>query len=109
MSFYASTHTHLKSVFDADVNLTKYCQLIKKMGGQGFVLTDHGVLSAIEDAKEAADAEGIKFVPGVEAYIEEDDALLKRQHLILIANIIIQKNFSAVRLTGQIRLKISVH
>lgn len=85
MSFYASTHTHLKSVFDADVNLTKYCQLIKKMGGQGFVLTDHGVLSAIEDAKEAADAEGIKFVPGVEAYIEEDDTLLKRQHLILIA------------------------
>lgn len=77
MSFYASTHTHLKSVFDADVNLTKYCQLIKKMGGQGFVLTDHGVLSAIEDAKEAADAEGIKFVPGVEAYIEEDDTLLK--------------------------------
>ncbi len=81
--FYASLHTHVRSLFDADINPTALCQKIKEMGGQGCAITDHGVLSSIEDYRPVFKEYGLKMIPGVELYV--DGGLLGRLHLVLLA------------------------
>lgn len=81
--FVTSIHTHVRSIFDAHIDATALCLKIKEMGGKGCVITDHGVLSSIEDYKAVFNAQGLKLIPGVEVYV--DGGILGRLHLILIA------------------------
>lgn len=88
---YGSIHTHMQSRFDTADNIPRFVEKLGEYGAAGFVLTDHGVLSAVDDVDKAVkeynekNGTSIKFIPGVEAYVEEDDDLFPRKHLILIA------------------------
>lgn len=81
--FTASLHTHVRSLYDADIDAVKLCKKIKEIGGQGCAITDHGVVSSIEDYRAVFDSEGLKMIPGCELYI--DGGLLGRLHLVVLA------------------------
>jgi DNA polymerase-3 subunit alpha len=81
--FTASLHTHVASMFDASIEGNALCARIKELGGKGCVITDHGVLSSIEDYRRIFDKNGLKLVPGCELYV--DGGILGRLHLIVIA------------------------
>ena len=81
--FTASLHTHVKSIFDAQIEADQLCAKIKELGGKGCAITDHGVLTSILDYKEEFDKEGLKLVPGTELYLDGD--ILGRLHLIFLA------------------------
>ena len=81
--FCTSIHTHVQSLDDADINIAQLCERIKELNGDGCVITDHGAVSVIEDARPVFEKYGLKLVPGVEAYV--DGGILGRLHLILIA------------------------
>ena len=84
--FTASLHTHVRSLFDADIPTEDLIKRIKELGGEGCAITDHGSLAAIEDYKSAFNDAGLKLIPGVELYI--NGGTLKdvgRRHLILLA------------------------
>lgn len=82
-NFTASLHTHVRSLFDAHIEPAALCERIKEMGGKGCVITDHGVLSSIEDYRPVFRANDLKMIPGVELYV--DGGILGRLHLVLIA------------------------
>ena len=86
-TMYASTHTHtVDSRFDSTVSALSVFQKAKELGAVAVAITDHGVLTGVEAAKEAASKTGIKYIPGVEAYFSDEDASIdKRMHLILLA------------------------
>ena len=84
--FTASLHTHVRSIFDAQIDAKVLCEKIKELGGKGCAITDHGVLTSIEDYRRVFEAEELKMIPGVELYV--DGGILGRLHLILLA-----KNF----------------
>lgn len=81
--FTASLHTHVRSQFDAQINATSLCNKIIALGGKGCAITDHGVVSSIEDYRYAFSDSGLKLIPGVEMYV--DGKLLGRLHLVLLA------------------------
>lgn len=81
--FTASLHTHVRSLFDAQIEPNELCAKIKELGGKGCAITDHGVLSSIEDYKPVFQANDLKLIPGVELYVDGD--ILGRLHLILLA------------------------
>lgn len=81
--FTTSVHTHVLSCFDAQIEADKLCDKIIELGGKGIVVTDHGVLSSIESYRRVFETRGLKFIPGVELYVE--GYLGKRYHLVLIA------------------------
>lgn len=84
--FTASLHTHVRSLFDADIPAEDLVKKIKELGGKGCAITDHGSLAAIEDYKTVFQDAGLKLIPGVELYIS--GGTLKdvgRRHLILLA------------------------
>lgn len=81
--FVGSTHTHVKSLFDAQIEPEALCERIIEMGGKGCVITDHGVVSSIEDYRAVFATYQLKMIPGVEMYV--DGGILGRLHLILIA------------------------
>ena len=80
-------HTHTeRSRMDSGARFADIAKKAKELGADTVAVTDHGVLSGIEDAKIAFRAQGVKLIPGVEAYVEEDEeSLTKRMHLILLA------------------------
>lgn len=78
-----SLHNHLKSTFDADIKIEAFCKRVKELGMDGFVETDHGVLSNIDTAAAVCKNMGVKFIPGCEMYV--DGGILGRLHLLLIA------------------------
>ncbi len=82
IKFTGSIHTHVRSLFDAQIEPKALYDKIKALGGRGVVITDHGVLSSIEDYRPYFDSE-VKLIPGVEVYV--DGGSLGREHLILIA------------------------
>lgn len=79
---------------DSTMTVTELVKVAKSMGCPAITLTDHGTMSGIyelirasrEVVKDGKVIEpSIKAIPGVEAYIEEDDSLTKRSHLVLLA------------------------
>lgn len=88
---YGSIHTHMQSRFDTADDIPRFIERLGEYGTAGFVLTDHGVLSAVDDVRKAVEeyndknGTSMKFIPGVEAYVEEDEDIFPRKHLILIA------------------------
>ncbi len=81
--FTTSLHTHVRSLYDADIDAQALCSRIKELGGKGCAITDHGVLSSIEDYRRVFDANELKLIPGVELYV--DGGILGRLHLVVLA------------------------
>lgn len=81
-----SLHNHSQvSRYDSTMNVEALCKRAKECGYKAIALTDHGTLTGIDDFIAAAGKYGIKPIPGVEAYMQEDDSEYKRFHLILMA------------------------
>ena len=82
-NFTASLHTHVRSLFDAHIDAVRLCKRIKELDGKGCAITDHGVVSSIEDYRPVFADNGLKLIPGCELYV--DGGLLGRTHLIVLA------------------------
>lgn len=79
-------HCHSEnSRYDSTMKVKRMCERAKELGYEAITLTDHGTLTGIDDFIAAAQEVGIKPIPGVEAYMQEDNSLYKRFHLILLA------------------------
>ena len=82
---YGLLHCHSEnSQYDSALKVTELIRIAKEMGAPAVTLTDHGTMSGIDDFLSAAKENGINGIPGVEAYIKEDNDL-SRRHLILLA------------------------
>lgn len=83
---YGIIHTHTdNSIQDSALSPTQLVQKAATHGSPAVALTDHGTLTGVYEFMRAAEEAGIKGIPGVEAYIQEDDATAyKRSHLVLI-------------------------
>ena len=81
--FTASLHTHVRSLYDADISAQALCKRIIELGGEGCAITDHGTVTAIEEYRTVFKDNGLKLIPGCELYIE--GGTLGRRHLIVLA------------------------
>lgn len=82
---YGIIHAHTEhSLKDSVLSPQTLCKRAAELGAPAVVLTDHGVLTGVFEFMKAAAANGIKGIPGVEAYVQEDNSLTKREHLLLI-------------------------
>ena len=78
-------HVHSdQSIKDGAQTPSEIVSRVKELGGSAVTLTDHGVLTGVFEFMAACKKEGIKGIPGVEAYIKEDDSD-ERRHLIILA------------------------
>lgn len=77
-------HLHCLDRFDSQNEPERVCKRLKELGAKGFALTQHGMMSAVDRMREAAEKYGLKFIPGVEAYFQDPEDIQKR-HLILLA------------------------
>lgn len=84
---YGVIHVHSEnSRKDSVAKVEDLFARAKELGAPAITLTDHGVLTGVEEAKKAAKKIGIKYIPGVEAYYENTNSGLdQRMHLILLA------------------------
>ena len=76
-------HLHSLDQFDSQNDPEKVCKKLSEMGAKGFALTQHGVLSAVEPMKDAADKYNLKFIPGVETYYS--NGMVDNCHLLLLS------------------------
>ena len=76
-------HLHCLDQFDSQNDPEQVCKKLSEMGAKGFALTQHGVLSAVEVMKDAAEKYGLKFIPGVETYYS--NGMVDNCHLLLLA------------------------
>ena len=92
-SQYVHLHNHTHhSLLDGLSKIPKLVQTVKDMGMEAVAITDHGTMSGVLDFYKAANAEGIKPILGMEAYVaarsrhdrdpQKDKA---RYHLIILA------------------------
>lgn len=81
--FTASLHTHVRSLYDAHIDARMLSERIVAMGGKGCAITDHGVLSSIEDYRAVFNEYELKMIPGCELYV--DGGILGRLHLVVLA------------------------
>lgn len=92
MSF-AHLHVHTEySLLDGFSNIKKLVQRVKEMGMPAVAITDHGTMFGVIDFFNAARAEGIKPIIGMESYMavrgmRDRDPKLDRSayHLLLLA------------------------
>lgn len=78
-------HVHSdQSIKDGAQTPTEIVKRAKELGAPAVTLTDHGVLTGTFEFLKACKAEGIKGIPGVEAYVVEPGNDIRR-HLILLA------------------------
>lgn len=82
---YGLIHCHSEnSMKDSVMTVTQLVKIAKELGAPAVTLTDHGVMSGIFELFRAAKEFGIKPIPGVEAYMQEDGEQ-NRKHLVLFA------------------------
>ena len=81
--FTASLHTHVRSLNDAHIEPKALCARIKELGGKGCAITDHGVLTSIEEYRTVFKDNDLKMIPGCELYV--DGGILGRLHLVVLA------------------------
>lgn len=82
---YGVIHCHTgNSLNDGAMSPTTLCERAAQLGAPAVTLTDHGVMTGTFEFVSAAKDCGIKAVPGVEAYVQEDDKASKRMHLLLL-------------------------
>lgn len=73
-------HVHSEhSMFDSTQKPEDIVKRAKELGCKNITLTDHGVLSGIDDFMDAGKKYGVNTIPGVEAYLEH------HAHLVLVA------------------------
>jgi DNA polymerase-3 subunit alpha len=92
MSF-AHLHVHTEySMLDGLSNIKKLISTAKAMGMPAVAITDHGTMFGVKEFYDAAKAEGVKPIIGMEAYMaargmtDRDSKLDKRSsHLLLLA------------------------
>ena len=92
MSF-AHLHVHTDySLLDGFSNIKKLAQRVKEMDMPAVAITDHGTMFGVIEFFNAAKANGIKPIIGLEAYMaargmKDRDAQLdkKSSHLLLLA------------------------
>lgn len=77
-------HCHVRSDKDAFMFADKLADRLIEMGMPGIAITDHGVVSSIEDYRHVLEAKGLKVIPGCELYID-GGKVLGRQHGIVLA------------------------
>ena len=87
---YGLLHCHTEfSVKDSALKVSRLIERAKELGAPAVALTDHGIMTGTYDFMAAAKEQGVKPIPGVEAYFyhaeEVSAAKAKRQHLILMA------------------------
>ena len=64
-------HTTMSSM-DAVTSMKEYVKRAAKWGHKAIAVTDHGVVQAYPEAMDAAEANKIKVIYGVEAYLIDD-------------------------------------
>jgi predicted metal-dependent phosphoesterase TrpH len=75
-------HTH-STASDGDLTPAELVQSAKKRGILALALTDHDTVDGLEEAREEADRQGVKFIPGIEFDIEyEPFAVAGEFHLL---------------------------
>ncbi|GAB1472250.1 DNA polymerase III subunit alpha [Chloroflexota bacterium] len=92
MSF-AHLHVHTEySLLDGFSNIKKLVKRVKEMDMSSIAITDHGTMFGVIDFYNAAKAEGVKPIIGLEAYMsargmKDKDSKLDRSsfHLLLLA------------------------
>lgn len=86
---YLCLHVHSdQSIRDGAQTPTAIVKRVKELGAPAVTLTDHGVLTGTFEFLKACKSEGIKGIPGVEAYVcenTESNSFYDRKHLILLA------------------------
>lgn len=68
----AFTHLHVHtehSLLDGMIRIRDLFARVAEQGGVACAVTDHGSLSGIWKAQQAAQAAGVRLIPGVEAYL----------------------------------------
>ena len=81
---YGVIHCHTEnSIKDSAMSAQGLVDKAVSLGAPAVTLTDHGVLTGVYEFMEACKNAGIKGIPGVEAYVQEEDNL-NRSHLILL-------------------------
>jgi len=70
---FAHLHDHGdSSAFDGVGRPAELAQKCAAMGQPGWALTDHGTMRGVFEAAKASREAGVKFVPGIEAYLADD-------------------------------------
>ncbi len=84
-------HTTLGS-FDSVITPGRFVERIKELGQEYVVQTDHGTLGGMVQVAQAARKAGLKYIPGLEAYVsyngltkEKDELGNLHYHMLLLA------------------------
>lgn len=78
-----TVHLHTTdSLHDGAIDVEKLFASAADKGITAIAITDHGSLTVVELARLASKKNGVKYIPGVEAYIGDNG---KREHLVLLA------------------------
>ena len=87
MKTYVNYHCHSNYsngiIADSPVTVDDYIKRIKELGHKAYVSTEHGISYGWVEKYLACEKNNIKFIYGVEAYIENEDK--KAFHIILMA------------------------
>ena len=87
MKTYVNYHCHSNYsngiIADSPVTVDDYIKRIKELGHKAYVSTEHGISYGWVEKYLACEKNNIKFIYGVEAYIENENK--KAFHIILIA------------------------
>lgn len=82
---FTDLHLHSKDACDSDNKANAVCEKEKELGATAVALTQHGVASQIFPFKKAAKKNGLKFIPGIEAYYQTEKEKSGLKHLLLLA------------------------
>ena len=87
---YYSLHVHTTagSIRDSILKIPDYVEKAVQYGLDAVCVTEHGSMSTMYAAANECKKAGIKFIPGMEAYVVKDNSLKedkKAHHLVLIA------------------------
>ena len=78
-------HCHSEnSLKDGICKIPEMVNRAKELGAKAITLTDHGVMTGMDEFISECKKNDIAAIPGVEAYVKEDNDI-KRSHLILLA------------------------
>ena len=86
MSLIANLHCHddIGSVFDGVASPAENVARAKELGAKAVCMTNHGTMVSTWDYRDACKNADIKFIPGIEFYVEMPNSKTRR-HLICLA------------------------
>ncbi|MBC9705799.1 MAG: DNA polymerase III subunit alpha [Enterococcus sp.] len=84
---FVHLHTHSDhSVLDGHANYKDLANEVQELGQPGFSITDHGRMSNVYNGWKAAKERGLKFLPGVEAYVTPGDTPMETWEPVFFGN-----------------------